>query len=283
MAIIPINKDGENEGRGKRKFLSDLEDILSIVALAFLLALFAYLPYFLSLDEFLLPAKLVILFLIAIIILLRVIVKFEEHERGVIFRFGRFKEVTGPGWKIILPVFEDYVRVDTRLKVYTTEPHDVVTKDKIRFMIGAAIFMYVSNPKDAVVNIGDYRSAIIHYVDGSLRSICGSSTSDYIVSHMDDISKTIKDGINKLAGGMKGWGIIVPRIEIKYIQFPQDVQDAMHKKAIKDIESKLATVEQSSPPADARKPEDSNTGTEAEDYEKRIKEIKKRIGLDEFW
>ncbi len=293
MAPIPINRDMGNDKKGGGwRSLSELENILLIAILALLITLFVYLPEKVSLNGLTMPIKIVILLLIALHILSRFIVKFDEYERGVIFRFGKFEGVTGPGLKIILPMVERCVRVDTRLNVYTTEPHEVVTKDRIRFMIGAAVFMYVSNPRDAVINMGDYKSALIHYVDGSLRSICGSSTSDYIVSHMDEISKTIKDNLNKLAGGMKGWGIIVERIEIKYIQFPVEVQEAMHKKAIKDIESKLAVVDPVLPPAETKeqdvavvdkKPEGGDTDAEVGDYEKRIKEIKKRIGVDEFW
>lgn len=294
MALIPLEKghEGYEAGIKKRKPLSNSEDMLLIAILAFLFILFLYIQDTIYLNDFGIPIKPVILFLIAILILSRFIVKFEEYERGIIFRFGRFREVTGPGWKIILPIFERYIGVDTRLGVYTTEPHEVLTKDGIRFLIGAAIFMHVSNPRDAVINIGDYRSAVIHYVDGSLRSVCGSSTSGYIISHMDEISKTIKDGVNKLASGMKGWGVMVSRIEIKYIEFPHDVQDAMHKKAIKDMESRLMAVEPTLPQVEAtkseseeadNKPEDEDINAEVEDYEKRIKEIKKRIGLDKFW
>lgn len=294
MALIPLDKEHSEDARDGRKSPSNLENILLIAILAFLLILFIFLQDTFSFNGTVIPAKPIIILLIALVILSKSIVKFEEYERGVIFRFGKFEEVTGPGLKIILPAIERYVRVDIMLKVYTTEPHEVVTKDRIRFMIGSAIFMHVSNPRDAVINVGDYKNVVIHYIDGSLRSICGSSTSDYIVSHMDEISKTIKDNLNKLASGMKGWGIMVDRIEIKYIQFPADVQDAMHKKAIKDIESKLATVEPSTPQAetkklevviDNKKPEKETTGIdkEVENYEKRIREIKKRIGVDEFW
>lgn len=292
MALIPINKENaESEPESKRRS-SNPEDILIVLILGFLFILFISLPDTLSFNGTAIPVKFIILLLIILVILSKSIVKFEEYERGVILRFGKFSEVAGPGLRVILPIFEKYIRVDTRLKVYTTEPHEVVTKDGIRFMIGAAIFMFVSNPRDAVVNIGNYRSAVIHYIDGSLRSICGSSASDYIVSHLAEISKTIEDGINKLAYGMKGWGISVSKIEIKYIQFPQDIQDAMHKKAIKGIESKLAVVNPDSPAeikkpeiaiVDAKKPESTDPNSEVEDYEKRIREIKKRIGVDEFW
>ena len=130
-----------------------------------------------------------------------------------------------------------------RLHVYTIDPQEVVTRDKVRFLVSPEVFMYVSDPKSAVINVRDYESAVLSYVNSALTHICGSSTSDYIVSHMDEITHKIEASIHKAANQPgREWGVVVPKIKLTFIRFPEKVQDAMHEKVAAE-QLKLAAHE----------------------------------------
>ena len=233
MAIIPLKEALEGESVNKESGMAfRWKDILSSLMTGVLILMFIYLPEPVELGGVVFDARPLIVILLIVLVLRRVVVKVDAFERLVVLRMGKFKTIAQPGWHIIFPIAERFIKFDMRMHVYEVDPQEVVTKDKIRFMIAAAVFMFVTNPKDAALNVSDYKGAVLHYIVGSLRSVCGRSTSDYIVTHMEDICEDLEHGLKELASGPMGWGIEVPRIEIKYIQFPDDVQYAMHRKVV---------------------------------------------------
>jgi len=172
--------------------------------------------------------------------------RLTDTERGAFYRFGKFKKMVGPGWFLLLFPFKiDTVKiVDIRMEQVIVEPQLVVTKDKIWLHIAPTIFMYVLDSEKAIRNVYDYRKAVIDYVIAALTSICGAQTSDYIVTHMDKISRDLEEGAAKLASVPgREWGVEVPRVEIKSIEFPEKVQDAMHDRVAAE-QKKLAAYEQ---------------------------------------
>lgn len=175
------------------------------------------------------------------------ILNLTDPERAALYRAGKFKKIIGPGWYFPLITFLDYETiklVDIRMEQIIIEPQPVVTKDKIWFRIAPTIFMYVSNAEKAIRNVQDYKKAVVDYVVAALTSICGSQTSDYIVTHMDKISRDLEEGVAKLASVPgREWGVEVPRVEIKSIEFPDKVQDAMHERVAAE-QKKLAAHEQ---------------------------------------
>ncbi|MEA3255380.1 MAG: SPFH domain-containing protein [Candidatus Altiarchaeota archaeon] len=177
------------------------------------------------------------------------ILRLTEYDRAVVFRMGKFHRVAGPGWEFIPPLVEGFRRVDLRLKVYNIDPQEIVTKDKIRFLVAPEVFMYVSNPKDAILNVDDYEKTVLAYVNSALTHTGGDSTSDYIVAHMDNISHMLVHSIEHISTSPgKEWGVVVPKIKLGFIRFPDEVQFAMHKRAAAE-QLKLAAHEK----ADATK------------------------------
>ena len=240
MALIPLGeKEAEREvyvPEEKKtgidiieKFIEKWRDgIFTILVIAFITAIF--IPD-IFLGDIGINLKLII-FVIIIFLIIRIsVVRLLEYERAVVFRLGKFHRVAGPGWELIFPIVEKFVRTDLRLKVYTIEPQEIVTKDKVRFLVSPEIFMYVSNPKDAVINVDNYEKAVLSYVNSALTHVGGDSTSDYIVAHMDDISEMLEHSIEKISTlPGREWGVIVPKIKLGFIRFPDEVQSAMHKR-----------------------------------------------------
>jgi regulator of protease activity HflC (stomatin/prohibitin superfamily) len=259
MAIIPINEESQAQIETRRQdekmvqlqggFKLDTQTILIILdVLLILFFLTAWqpdkaiaLPFNIRLSPFTILPILTIVFIALIIN--KTIVNFMEYERGVVFRWGRFNRIAGPGWEVVFPLLERYVKVDMRLEVISPGIHEVVTKDKVKFIVAPEIFLYVSNPKDAVLNIQNYKKAVIQYVNSALTHTLGDSTSDYIVAHMNEISDTLGHSVEHMTESPgKEWGVVVPRVKLAFIKFPDEVQSAMHKKVASE-QLKLAAHE----------------------------------------
>ncbi len=184
-----------------------------------------------------------IFLLLVLLYLQRTIVRFNEYERGVVLRMGKFDRIAGPGWAIIFPLLEKYYKVDLRLQVFTIPPQEVVTRDKVRFLVSPEVFMYVTDPKAAVLNVEDYKKAALSYINSSLTHDCGNSTSDYIITHMDDLTHSLEGRIEHIANEPgKEWGIKIAKIKLTLVRFPDRVQDAMHEKVAAE-QLKLAAHE----------------------------------------
>jgi len=254
MALIPIQEEPQPRVEEQRViklqggFVPDIQTISVILITLSILFLFTLpsdkpieLPYNWEIyTSYLIPILALILILLMIN---KSIVTFNEYERGVVFKFGKFNRIAGPGWEIIFPLVERYVKVDLRLEVVALGPQEVVTKDKVRFLVSPEIFMYVSNPKDAVLNVQNYKKAVMQYVTSAVTHIAGDSTSDYIVAHMNEISDMLGHAIEHIINTPgKEWGVVVPRIKLAFIRFPDVVQSAMHTKVASE-QLKLAAHE----------------------------------------
>lgn len=259
MAVIPIQEESQAAIEQKREqekiikvqggFSLEPQTIaITIVSLMIVFFLFFYdaekpieLPYGVRIY----PNTLIPLLTVVLIFLIinKSIVNFMEYERGVVFKWGKFNRIAGPGWEVIFPLMERYIKVDLRLEVISLPPHEVVTKDKVRFLVSPEIFMYVSNPKDAILNVQNYKKAVIQYVTSALTHTLGDSTSDYIVAHMNEISDMLGHAVEHIANTPgKEWGVVVPRVKLAFIRFPDEVQSAMHKKVASE-QLKLAAHE----------------------------------------
>lgn len=252
MALIPLDENETPEEAGgevitKRKELGFDLNTVAIILVSMIL-LFSLLFFPKTVEGYKTPISQwmsILLCILALIALMvpRVIVKFLEYERGVVFKIGKFDRIAGPGWGIIFPLMETYARVDLRLHVYTIDPQEVVTKDKVRFLISPEVFMYISNPADAVLNVENVKAATLGYITSSLRHVGGNSTSDYIISHMDEVSHMLEESIHHISTHPgRGWGVSVPRVKLTLVRFPDRVQDAMHEKVASE-QLKLAAHE----------------------------------------
>lgn len=248
MALIPLGEEKAYVPKGEKIEVDIIEKwrdmFIIFLIIAFILTI-VLIPdsSFILVEGIEVNSKLIILAAILILIARISIVRFLEYERGVIFRLGKFQRVAGPGLEVVIPMVEKLIRRDLRLKVYTLEPQEVVTEDKVRFLVSPEIFMYVHNPKDSVMNVEDYEKAVLQYVNSALNHVCGDSTSDYIVAHMDEISGMLEHSIEKISNlPGKEWGVVVPKIKVGFVRFPDEVQSAMHKKVAAE-QLKLAAYE----------------------------------------
>lgn len=247
MALIPVERSPRGRGILNQRDPSvgfRWIDVFFSILFGLLLILLIFPPQeTFTVEGIPVNVRLVILGLLIIMYIQKSIVKFDEYERGVVLRFGKFKEVGGPGWALVFPLVEKAAKVDLRLHVNTIDPQEAISRDKVRFLISAEVFMYVSNPKDAVLNVKDYVGTVTSYISSALIHTCGSYPSDYIVSHMNDLTQELEDAVHHISTQPgREWGVVVPKIRLTMLRFPDAVQDAMHQKVASE-QLKLASHE----------------------------------------
>jgi len=101
-----------------------------------------------------------------------------QWERSLVFRLGRFSAVKGPGIFFIMPFFDSVRAVDTRIVTLDIPVQQAITKDNVPVSIDGVIFMRVSSPEDAVIQVQNYAHAIRQYAQTALRDVIGAMTLD---------------------------------------------------------------------------------------------------------
>jgi len=189
------------------------------------------------------PLYFLLLVLAALIIIYTQSSKFftalQEYERAVVFRFGRFQKVGGPGWLVLMPFIDSFVKVDLRVQMLEISPQQVVTKDNIKLTVDAIVYLHVIDPKKAIINVEDYKDASVSFIQANLRDVFGKMVLEEAISNIDRINAILNHNLSQTA---YNWGIQVDKIEIQSVELPPTVMEAMHKKRAA-TEEKMAQLQ----------------------------------------
>src|SRR6201996_458516 len=187
-------------------------------------------------------AEIVIAAVIAFIVLLTVVrsVRIVPQARARnVERLGRDRTTLEPGLNFIVP-FVDRVKasIDLREQVVSFEGQSVITEDNLVVMINTVLFFQVTDPRAADYEIVDYIGAIEQLTATMLRSVIGSMDLEQTLTSRDKINTLLRGVLDDASGK---WGIRVTRVEIKAIDPPRSVVDAMEKQMRAERE-KRATI-----------------------------------------
>ncbi len=169
---------------------------------------------------------LLIILLVFVVILIAAAVKIvPQKEAWIVERLGKYHRTLTAGLHFIVP-FIDSVRAKVSLKeqVLDIPKQEVITKDNVVVRIDAVCYFTVIKPEDAVYNIEDLEYAIVQTVQTNLRDIVGSMELDEILSSRERINARIKE---VLQGASSTWGILINRVEVKEIEPPANIVQAM--------------------------------------------------------
>lgn len=81
-----------------------------------------------------------------VIVILSMIRQVNQYQQGVLYRLGKFQKILGPGWHIIIPVFQYMKIVDVRVKAVDVPDQDAITKDNVSIKVNAVLYFNVSEP-----------------------------------------------------------------------------------------------------------------------------------------
>jgi regulator of protease activity HflC (stomatin/prohibitin superfamily) len=155
-------------------------------------------------------------------------------------RFGRYTKTLQPGMNLIVP-FVDRVKpmIDLREQVVSFNGQPVITEDNLVVLIDTVLFFQVTDPRAADYEIVNYIQAIEQITATMLRSVIGSMDLEQTLTSRDKINALLRGVLDDASGK---WGIRVTRVEIKAIDPPKSVKDAMEKQMRAEREKRAAIL-----------------------------------------
>ena len=169
-----------------------------------------------------------VLIIILIVILLSSIKQINEYERGILFTCGKFKKVLNPGWRIVLPVFQSFKKVDIRTKAVDVPEQEAITKDNVSVKINAVIYYKVFDASKAVLAVENFYYAVSQLAQTTMRNAVGAVTLDELLSSREKISGEICQIIDTATDP---WGIKVENVELKDVALPMEMKRVIAKVA----------------------------------------------------
>ena len=177
---------------------------------------------------------LIILAILVIVTLYKGINIVPQGEEWVVERLGKFSRTLTPGLNIIIPYIESIrERVSTRDLILDIPEQEVITKDNAVIHTNAVTFARVTNPRDAIYGIEDFKAAIQQLVMTTLRSILGEMNLDDALSNREQIKTKLKDSI---IDDVADWGVTVKSVEIQDINPSPSMQASMERQAAAERE-----------------------------------------------
>ncbi len=186
---------------------------------------------------------LVVILLLIVVVLIKTAVVVPQRSEFVVERLGKYRTTLEAGFHILVPFF-DKVAYRRSLK---EEPIDIpaqtcITADNVTLEVDGVMYMQVINSKMSAYGIDDYRFAAMQLAQTSLRSAIGKITLDNTFEARESLNAQVVTALDEAASN---WGIKVLRYEIKDIQPPKTVLDAMEKqmKAEREKRAEIARSE----------------------------------------
>jgi len=152
--------------------------------------------------------------------------KVHPYQRGVIERLGRYLKTAEPGLTLIIPFFDSMMKVDMREQVVDVPPQEVITKDNVGVNVDAVIYYEATDSVKLVYNVANFYVAVTKLAQSHLRNVVGEMELDEALVSREIINAKLRQVLDEATDK---WGVRVVRVEIKRIDPPGDVMDAMHR------------------------------------------------------
>ena len=182
-----------------------------------------------------------IVFIVAPVVLfylIRSVRIIRPYQVGVVERLGRFYRLLRPGLRMVVP-FLDLVRVvDLREQVVDVPPQEVITKDNVIVTVDGIIYYQIVDAPKMLYNIANFSVAVINLAQTTLRNIIGELDLDQTLTSREIINAKLRTVLDEATDK---WGVKVTRVELKRIDPPRDVMEAMHRQ-MKAERDRRATI-----------------------------------------
>jgi regulator of protease activity HflC (stomatin/prohibitin superfamily) len=166
----------------------------------------------------------------------------RDYERIARFRLGRFEGMKGPGIVIASPIIHSTEKIDTRVEVLDISRQTNITKDNVPLSIDVLVYLRVDvdNSERSVLEVEDYRYAVRGLATTTMRAVIGDMALDEVLSQRDRINELIR---TRLDTETERWGIKVTNVEIREVDPPVDVQDAMNQQMNSERERRAKVLQ----------------------------------------
>jgi regulator of protease activity HflC (stomatin/prohibitin superfamily) len=191
-------------------------------------------------------AGLIVLIVVAVFFIFvaaRTVRIIPQARAGIVERLGRYQRTLTPGLTILIP-FMDRLKplIDLREQVVAFQPQPVITEDNLVVQIDTVLYFTVTDAKSATYEIANPLQAIEQLTVTTLRNVIGSMTLEETLTSRDNVNQQLRVVLDEATGK---WGIRVNRVEIKSVDPPGTIQEAMEKqmRAERDRRAAILTAE----------------------------------------
>ncbi len=181
----------------------------------------------------------IILAVVALLFVRASVIVIRQYERGLVERFGRYNETLQPGLKFIVPIMDKLrARVDMRERVLDIEPQPVITRDNVTVTVDAVIYYFVTEARALQYEVANFGAAVSKLAQTNIRNVIGEMTLDETLTSRERINSVLRETLDEATDR---WGVKVTRVEVKEIEPPRDIAEAMSKQ-MKAEREKRATI-----------------------------------------
>jgi len=150
----------------------------------------------------------------------------QDYERIVVLRLGTFQNTRGPGFTYVIPFLEKSIKVDLREKFLDIPAQTAITKDNASILIDFLVYYRITEPMLSVLKVEDVERASANIATTTLRAVIGDIDLDGVLSKREQINDILRV---KLDEATERWGLKVTAVEIREIEPPRDILDAMNR------------------------------------------------------
>jgi regulator of protease activity HflC (stomatin/prohibitin superfamily) len=177
--------------------------------------------------------------LVLFIILVNSIKIISEYERLVVFTLGRYSGTRGPGFVFVIPGIERAVRVDQRERFLDIPPQTSITKDNAPISVDFLVYYRIVDPKLSVLKIDNVVSASTSIAMTTLRAVIGDIELDNVLSRREEINDVMRVKLDEITDR---WGMKITSVEIKEVEPPRQVLEAMNRQMSAERERRAEVI-----------------------------------------
>jgi regulator of protease activity HflC (stomatin/prohibitin superfamily) len=166
--------------------------------------------------------------------------KINQGEVGLREFLGKYTDTVGPGIFFLIPGIQSVRKVDIREQVVTVPEQQIITRDNVGMAVDGVIYVQIIDPYQATYDINNVFMAVVNLAQTNLRSVLGTMSLDDTLSNREVINGKLLESLDRETGK---WGIKVLRVEIKRLDPPDDIQNAMSKQMKAEREKRAQILE----------------------------------------
>ena len=148
----------------------------------------------------------------------------RDYERVAKFQLGRYVGLKGPGVVVVIPIIQSMMKVDMREIFFDVPPQTNITKDNANVDVDFVVYMRVVDPEKTVLEVVNFVGAARQLAMTTLRAVIGDMALDDVLSRREEINQGMQSKLDEVTNR---WGVKVTAVEIREIQPPPAIQEAM--------------------------------------------------------
>ncbi len=172
---------------------------------------------------------------VVVILLFMSIKVLNQWEQGVVLTLGKYSYTANPGLNLIIPLIQNLISVDMRIRTLDIPKQEAMTKDNVPVAINAVVYFKVVKSEDVILKIQDYQYAVSQYAQTALRDVVGNSSLDEVLTDREKLAEQTRNIIDQETNT---WGVDITSIKLQDIELPEDLKRIMSRQASAEREKR---------------------------------------------